>query len=164
MRARRTFAALTAAVGLTSAMAAARGQQPLPSFNVQAPSGAAAASVQLTRASQWVLVYIAPGHKPSHDLLEALGQWQVQANPARVVVIVRGSLADAAALIDKIRPDATAAPAWYADPSNAAWQALNLRSTPALIGVRDGVMQWTISGVLNDPKMVEPVIRNWVGQ
>ncbi len=164
MRARRTIAALTAAVGLTSVLAAARGQQPFPSFNVQAPGGSVAANAQLTRALQWVLVYVAPSHKPSHDLLEALGQWQVQADPARVVVIVRGSLADAATLIEQTRSDSTTSLAWYADSSDAAWQALNLRSTPALIGVKDGAVQWTISGVLNDPKMIEPVIRNWVAR
>ena len=161
MRVRRAFRIGTAGVVVASALVGAAGQQPLPAFSVLAPGGAAVSSVRLSPTPQWVLVYLTPGQKPCDDLVKALAGWQLP--PARVVVIVRAPLPAARTYVESMLPGESAAVAWYADPSDAAWQALNVRATPALTGVGDGTVQWTITGVLNDPGMVEPVIRKWVG-
>lgn len=147
---------------MASALLGAAGQQPLPTFSVLAPGGAAVSSVQLSPTPQWVLVYLTPGQKSSDDLVKALAGWQLP--PARIVVIARASLTDARAYVERASPAGPAPVAWYADTTDAAWHALQVRSTPMLSGVRDGALQWTISGVLNDPAMVEPVIRSWVRQ
>jgi hypothetical protein len=39
---------------------------------------------------------------------------------------------------------------------------LELKGAPALIGIDHGEVSWTISGVLNDPKALEFVVRKWV--
>jgi hypothetical protein len=31
-----------------------------------------------------------------------------------------------------------------------------------LIGVEDNMIKWSIAGVLNDPKMVDSVVRTWL--
>ena len=146
---------------MVSALLGAAGQQPLPSFGVLASGGAAVASGQLSPESQWVLLYVAPGQKPCDDLVKALAGWRLP--PTRLVVIVRAPLPAARTYVESLLPGALAAVVWYADPSDAAGQALNVRSAPALMGVGDGTVHWTITGVLNDPRMVEPVIRRWVG-
>lgn len=161
MRQGRAAAIWTAGVVMASALLGAAGQQPLPTFSVLAPGGAAIASGQLTLETKWVLFYITPGQKPCDDLVKALAGWQLP--PARVIVIVRAPLPAARTYVESLLPGAVAAVDWYADPADAAWQAMNVRSTPALMGVGDGTVHWTITGVLNDPGMVEPVIRRWVG-
>jgi hypothetical protein len=32
---------------------------------------------------------------------------------------------------------------------------------PALVAIENGRVAWTVTGVLNDPHAVEPIIRNW---
>jgi hypothetical protein len=162
MRLGRPAAIWTVAILVASALLGAAGQQPLPAFSVLAPGGGAVASPQLSPAPQWVLLYVTPGQRPCDDLLETLAGWQLP--PARIVVIARASLTDARTYVERASPAVPAPVTWYADANDAAWQALQVRSTPMLMGVRDGALQWTISGVLNDPSMVEPVIRSWVRQ
>jgi hypothetical protein len=93
--------------------------------------------------------------------LESLKWWSSPSFTNRTVVIVRGSAADAAVYVaaHAARDDA---PTWYADEGGSAGQALGVKSAPMLIGVQRGQIDWTISGVLNDPKAVESVIRKWV--
>jgi hypothetical protein len=42
------------------------------------------------------------------------------------------------------------------------WSALRLTGTPVLVGVKQGMIQWAISGVLNDPAALESAVKTWV--
>jgi hypothetical protein len=50
---------------------------------------------------------------------------------------------------------------WYADADSQAARALGLQHEPALVAIENGRVAWTVTGVLNDPLTVEPIIRNW---
>jgi len=58
-------------------------------------------------------------------------------------------------LRDRVRTD------MQADADQHASRALGLQHEPALIAVENGRIAWVVTGVLNDPSAVEPVIRNW---
>ena len=75
---------------------------------------------------------------------------------------MRGPSAAAAAYIAERLPPEAAAVAWYADETNDAARALEIQGAPVLVGVERGEIKWTISGVLNDPKALESVVRTWV--
>ena len=79
-----------------------------------------------------------------------------------MIVLIRGAVTDAAAYVEKNPPRKGATVTWFADAGDEAWQALELTGTPVLIGIEDGEMKWTIAGVLNDPKMVDSVVRTWL--
>jgi len=162
MRAKTAIGTLTLVVGLLGAGARAAEDGPLPAFRVLGPDGAPIASRQLTAESRWVMLYIAPGCAPCDDLLRATGTWQLQPRPGRIVVLIRGTVTDAAAYVEKNPARKVATVTWFADAGDEAWQALELTGTPVLIGVQDGEMKWTIAGVLNDPKMVDSVVRTWL--
>jgi hypothetical protein len=162
MRAKTAVGALMLLVGLLGAGARAAEEGPLPVFRVLSPDGRPIASSELTAQSRWVMLYIAPGCAPCDDLLRATGSWQPQALPGRIVVLIRGTLTDAAAYVEKNPPRRVATVAWFADAGDEAWQALKLTGTPVLIGVQDGEMKWSIAGVLNDPQMVDSVVRTWL--
>ena len=51
---------------------------------------------------------------------------------------------------------------WLADPDGAAWKALRLTGTPFILGIKDSQIVWSLAGVLNDPAVLESVIRSWV--
>jgi hypothetical protein len=161
MRAKTAIGTLTLLVGLLGAGARAAEDGPLPPFTVLGPDGAPVASRELTAQSRWVLLYIAPGCAPCDDLLRASSSWQPRAQPGRIIVLIRGTASDAAAYVERNPPRRAAAVTWFADAGDEAWQALKLTGTPVLIGVQDGEMKWTIAGVLNDPKMVDSVVRTW---
>ena len=135
---------------------------PLPAFTVLSPDGAAVTSKQLTTAQRWVLLYVAPGCAPCSDLAGAAGTWQPPGQPARIVVVIRGDVTESATLVERTHPRGKIAVPWFADAADEAWQALKLSGVPILIGVEDNVIKWSIAGVLNDPKMVDSVVRTWL--
>ena len=137
-------------------------RRPLPAFTVTSPAGAAVASAALSGQERWVLIYVSPDCRSCNRLLASLKEWQSPQLTSRTVVIVRGPSAAAAAYVTEQLPAEVAAIARYADEGDAAWQALSLKGTPVLIGVERGEIDWTIGGVLNDPKALESVVRKWV--
>lgn len=149
-------------LGLATTRLAGFEQRPLPAFTVSSAAGTPVPSTALSGQSRWVLMYVAPGCRSCDRLLRALKDWQSPQLVGRTVVVVRGRSAEAAAYIAQRMPAETAAVPWYADENNEAWQALELKGTPVLLGVDRGEIKWTLSGVLNDPKALESVVRTWV--
>jgi len=145
----------------TTAVAAYE-QRPLPNFNVTSAAGAPHASAALSAQPRWVIIYVTPGCRSCDRLLQALKDWQSPQLTTRAVVIVRGPSAGAAAYMAERMPSEASGIAWYADNNNEAWQALDLKGAPVLVGVEGGEIKWTISGVLNEPKSLESVVRTWV--
>jgi len=149
-----------ALVALASLPAVASAQRrPLPPFTVASTPGVVVPSSQLNGAERWLLVYVAPDSVTSERLLRSLDEWAA-ADGARVVVVAAGE----APVDPKVRSLLTASSAAvYADPDGNAARALGVTSLPALVGVASGALNWMVQGVLNDPRMVEPIVRSWLG-
>jgi len=159
---------LLAAGGLLVALAATRvaaiEQRPLPVFHVTTADGSLVSSAQFNPSGQWLLIYVAPGSPSCDRLLVALKGWVSPNLLERTVIVVGGSTDGAQAYLAKALPPEVGAIAWYADPQDEAWAALRLTGAPVLVGVKEKTIQWSISGVLNDPKVLESAVRTWVGQ
>jgi hypothetical protein len=112
----------------------------------------------LSTQPRWLLVYVSPDCRTCERLIESLKDWQSPNLASRTVVVVRSS--DAARYIAEHRSGFDVA--WYADLQDDAWRSLELKNAPTLLGVEGGEIKWTISGVLNDPKTLESVVRRWV--
>jgi hypothetical protein len=153
----RVLLLIAATVGVAGAE-----RRPLPAFTVTSPAGNGVTSAALSSEERWVLIYVSPDCRSCDRLLASLKEWQSPQLTSRTVVIVRGPAAAAAAYVAARLPAEVAAIAWYADERSEAWQALSLKGTPVLIAVERGEIDWTIAGVLNDPKALEPVVRRWV--
>ena len=153
---------ITMAFGSASAAADRR---PLPAFSVVTPAGAPIASSQLGGSGRWLLIYVKPQCPACDRLLAALDTWGVlQQGAARVVVVV----ADSPDVLEvRVRPlMATSGQAvqLYADANGQAAAALGVARAPVLVGVEGGLVDWTVAGVLNDPKTVETVVRHWLAR
>lgn len=140
----------------------AQQQRPLPAFTVVAPGGAAAPSQQLSTEQRWLLLYVTPGCPSCDQLVASLKEWHTPQLAARTVIVVRANAADAAAYMTAHLPVEAADVSWYADTTSSAWQALRLTGAPVLVGIESGDIKWSISGVLNDPNALEPVVRSWI--
>jgi len=156
----RVIVAAAIAAALCPRSAAAQQNRVLPSFRVVSSGGASVRGDALSAASRWLFVYIGDQTVPGDRLLRALDAWSV--DPSRVVVVVSGEVA---AIDSRVRPllgASGAAVAVFADSDGSAARAMGLTSAPALVGIVDNTVDWTVQGVLNDPAMVEPVVRNWL--
>ena len=161
MRVRAWICRALLLIAATASLAGAE-RRPLPAFTVTSPAGAAVTSGALSGQERWVLLYVSPDCRSCDRLLASLKEWQSPQLTSRTVVIVRGPSAAAAAYVAEHLPAEVGAIAWYADERSEAWQAFGLKGTPVLIGVERGEIDWTIAGVLNDPKALESVVRKWV--
>lgn len=151
-------AAITAA--LCPRLAAAGQNQPVPAFTVLATGGTPVRSDALTAAPRWLLVYVGRETVSGDRLLRAMDAWGI--DPSRAVVIVAGDAPSIDGRIRPLLPSIGASMSIYADVDGSAARALGLRSAPALLGIVDGTIDWSLQGVLNDPAMVEPVVRSWL--
>ncbi len=130
----------------------------LPSFTVTSSDSAAVASTALSTQPRWLLVYVSPDCRSCERLIESLKGWQSPNLTSRTVVVVRSSDVDRPIAEHRSGFDV----AWFGDWQDDAWRSLELKSALALLGVEGGEIKWTISGVLNDPKALESVVRRWV--
>ena len=134
-------------------------QGALPAFTLVSPAGAAVASSEISNEAHWLLIYVSTACGSCDRLLSALEQWRPTLPQGRIVVVIRGPRDDAQSYATR-HADAAGLP-WYADADQQASRALGLQHEPALIAVENGRVAWVVTGVLNDPSAVEPVIRNW---
>jgi hypothetical protein len=135
------------------------GQDALPAFTLVSPAGAFVSSSKLSNEARWLLIYVSTACGSCDRLLSALEQWRPTLPQGRIVVVIRGPR-DGAQSYATRHADAAGLP-WYADADEQASGALGLQHEPALIAVENGRVAWVVTGVLNDPSAVEPVIRNW---
>ena len=157
-------AAIAVVFAVVARQAGAIERRPLPTFQVAAFDGPMVASPQLAVDGQWLIVYVAPGCTSCNRLLAALKAWQTPGLLARTVIVVGGTTDGANAYLATALPPEVSAIRKYADPFASAWTSLHLTGTPVIIGVKDGTIWWSISGVLNDPRALESAVRTWVGQ
>lgn len=160
------FVAITFGVAMALvAVSAAADRRPLPAFSVVTPAGVPTVSTQLGGSGRWLLIYVKPHCVSCDRLLTALDTWGVlQQGAARVVVVVADSPESLEARVRPLMATSGQAVQLYADATAQAAAALGVGRAPLLIGVEDGLVDWTVAGVLNDPHAVETVVRNWLAR
>ena len=151
------FVGLALSVG--AGRAGAADQNAMPAFNLVSPAGVPVASSGLSNEVRWVLIYVSTACGSCDRLLSALDQWRPTLAPGRIVIVIRGSRESAQGYATR-HGDAAGMP-WFADAEQTGARALGLDHEPALIAIENGRVAWTVTGVLNDPQAVEPIIRNW---
>ena len=157
----RTAVATLLFVGAYASVAAIE-KRAIPSFSVTRLDGTIVDSAQLTAETQYVLLYVRPDCRPCDRLLALVKSASSPQLASRMVIVVNGDASAGAKYVGRQIP-ATAGPVtWYADTEGGGYRALRLTGMPALIGVKDGQMMWSIAGVLNDAETVESVVRTWV--
>lgn len=151
---------MMAFVGLVCAatLADAADKRPLPATRVQGVGGGQVSLDQAGPESR-VYVYITPESTVSRRFLVALRDWQVQA-PERITLVVGGPQAEAAAFAaaDHGLPGVQ----WLLDPERTFWADLQVTGVPTLFGVRAGLIEWRLAGVLNQPSALRGVVTSWV--
>jgi hypothetical protein len=133
------------------------------SFPLIDANGQGLDSARVFAAGARVIVYVVPGNEPGTRLIDALRVWS-QRDPAqwleRVQVIVAAPPAAAREWLGERWSEPGAR--WFADPSGDGWRALGLQGALAVVGLRDGRVEWQIDGVIADPTVVEPAIDAWI--
>jgi hypothetical protein len=161
---RLSAAVLVACVMSVGARLGADERKLLPAFTVVAPTGVSVASSQLSTEAHVLLVYVTPDCLACDRLIAALIDWQPTL-PANRLVIIIGAATDAARTYAQDRHmGGTGSLAWYADPLQAGASALGVQHMPALIAVDNDRVDWTVSGVLNAPSALEPIVRSWTAR
>lgn len=153
------FALIISLLGVSTGRAQALDQGVLPAFELVSPAGAVVSSSQLSSEARWLLIYVSTSCGSCDRLLSALAQWRPTLPPNRIVVVIRG--AREAAQAYAMQHGDAAGMAWYADADQQGGRALGLQHEPALVAIESGHVAWVVTGVLNDPSAVEPIIRNW---
>ncbi|MBS1818372.1 MAG: hypothetical protein JSU08_10610 [Acidobacteria bacterium] len=153
--------ALILGVVAAGGRAAAAAKPALPASVVQTVDGVPVALNDGVVDGQWLVLYVVPDSPPSVRLLDALRTWQVPALD-RVLVVVGGPAAPAATFARAQQQRGLDTVRWRLDGDRAAWTDLAASGVPTLFGVRAGVLEWRLAGVLNDPSALQSVVASWL--
>jgi len=157
-----TLASLVVALGPPSALAMPQG--PLPSFELAAADGARVSSVDWLGQEPWILVYATAGCRPCDDLLASLARLRTEGLVRRTVLVIAAPHGEARAYVQAALPTELRGLRWYADDQAGAWRALQLTGAPMLVGIRDGRIEWAISGMASDLERLGRVVSHWLGE
>jgi hypothetical protein len=130
---------------------------PLPAFDLTPLQGEAVPVASLAREGRWLLVYVSPHSGASRPLLLALEG--TEAPRPSLLIVVGSEPADAKAMAAGFEGRLGAA--WYADPDGRARRALGLTGVPVVLGLRDGSIQWTLSGGVSDRRTLRSILVSW---
>jgi hypothetical protein len=159
---KRTLFASMALLTLGGSITRAIERKPLPGFQVLASNGGAVTSQQLSQQPKWLIVYVTTGCPACDRLLDAIKAWQSPQLQVRTVLLVGGDPKVVPTYLSQRQASDPQLPSAFSDAQGQAWQALSLLSSPVVIGVQAGRIEWSISGVLNDPSALESAIKAWV--
>jgi hypothetical protein len=152
---KKTLPILAAALLAALSLGAAE-RRPLPVFELKGPGGVKTPSNALSTANRWVLIYVKTKSVPCDRLLQSMAAWKIPQSSTRTALVIGDAYEDAARYAEgKGFP-------WYADDEAMAWESLQLRGVPVLLGIEGGKIAWTLAGVLNDPAALESILRTWL--
>ena len=139
-------------------------QAPLPTFYLSVADGTRVSSVELLGQQQWIVIYATPGCRACDGLLASLGRVRTEGLLRRTLLVIGASPEEASAYVRQTLPKELRGLRWYADDRAEAWGALQLAGAPMLVGIRDGRVEWGISGALSDPAKLGGLVRSWLGE
>lgn len=155
-------ALLSVAIALAGATALhATERRPLPAFMLTSLGGQPVASTELPQDGHWLLIYVEPSCRSCLAVLNALRRDEHPGLSSRVVVVVAGSSTEQALALVAAAVDLSEA-AWLIDRDRSAGQALGLKHSPVVIGIRGSMIEWGLTGVLNNSVDVQSVLVSWL--
>ena len=145
---------------LLSIGAAAVEPVPLPDIQLTAADGSTVKSNALPSQGNWLIIYIQPRNQFSDNLLRLLKKDQYPTLAQHAVIIVGGSVDDLKTA--QIRFPELALATWYADTNKSAFGLMKLTGAPMILGIKQRMITWTLSGILSDVNVAKSILNTWV--
>lgn len=154
-----TILALTAMALAADPKASAK--KPLQAFQVQNSVGAVVNSTDLALTGNWLLIYVTANSRPSELMLSQMKP-DAYAPFADHIVIIVGGVSGPGLANWATKYDGVAGAHWYADPQRDAFKKIGLHGSPVEIGLKDGDMEWTLSGMTTDTASFQSTLLDWL--
>ena len=117
----------------------------------------------IARAGTRVVIYVPSDCVNCDGILKSLGSPELRALSSKIVVVV-GFGDPQPVLESRTRHPQLQQAAWFADSTGAVGQWLGPGSTITLLGIRDGIVEWSVGGVLTDARDLTTIITSWIQQ
>jgi hypothetical protein len=136
--------------------------KPLPEFQVllRGDSETRVSSLALSAEPQWLMVIMRPNCSDCRKLFSFFEDLAPELLQRVVLILQQDDQGKNEKLVAKY-PNTFAAP-WYTDPSETTVQALQLKGTPVVIGVKTGVMEWSLRGITPETETWQSILRTWI--
>jgi hypothetical protein len=125
--------------------------QTLPDFTLLSETNQPIKIKSLISEGKSLIIYVLPESLPAQHLINFLQ------NPSNALIknrsiLITGGLPKS----DSIGKITT-----YRDFEEQAVNALNVTGSPTILGIQNGTIEWTLSGILNNPETLENIINSW---
>lgn len=132
----------------------------LPAVPLVSITGATVSADQLGMEKKMLLVLVTKGNPVGERFLHFL-ESVPDLSADRVAIIVGNGDKEVVTAISQRHP--TLKVEWYPDPGEQLSKGLKLQATPVTLGVRSGLVAWTVVG-LRDEEKIEKMIRGWISR
>jgi hypothetical protein len=149
-----------AAVFCSSTTSRAIAPTPLPAFSVQALDGSTVSTTTWPLKGKSLLIFVRGNCRACGALLGHLNKKDYPELAGHTIIIVAGVGAAEVKTWSQLYPDLSAA-TWYVDPSKSAATALHLQGAPIILGLKDNVVKWALSGEMQQSKQQKSVLNTW---
>jgi hypothetical protein len=156
------FLLLFAIVGSSVAVHAIE-RSPLPALPLTGIEGGVVTTSQMAMRGAWLIVYVQPDCRPCESILTVATHERHPGLPDRLAIVVAGVTARELQALAARFPNLPRN-AWYADTNRTMFTRLRLTGVPVVLGLRDQMIEWGLSGVLPDASAVESVLASWVAR
>jgi hypothetical protein len=136
-------------------------QRALPPFQVQAPDGTKVGTGQVALPGRQALIYVDADCGTCAALFTALAGLDA-AEVEAVTFLVRGDGLSAASLMGRLTA-AMPNVRWFIDEHGSAYTALQLETTPVVLGLKSGRIVWARAGQVKAAASLNSALRSWLG-
>ncbi len=135
-------------------------RMPVPDITLVDRHGAARQAPAVARAGTWLLVVAEPGCTSCDVMLDAATAAASEAGGGVIVVLAGGAAADIEAASQ--RWPALAETSWFLADRTTVTEVFRLTTRGAIVGVRDGTVEWSLSGVITNPADLRTLCGAWL--
>lgn len=153
--------AIVVAAWATGERAGAIEQRALPPFQVQAPDGTQVGTGQVALPGRQALVYVDADCGSCAALFAALAGLDA-AEAEAVTFLVRGDGLAAASLMSRLTASMPNV-RWFVDEAGTAYTALQIQTTPVVLGLKSGRVVWARAGQVTAAASLNAALRSWLG-
>jgi hypothetical protein len=140
-----------------------REPMPLPDFEITSLEGQPVRTGQFALQDRWLLIYIKPSCTLCESLLHILKEDPSPAAFERVIVIAGGMNTEDLQNVAENFSELDQA-SWYSDLTYQYFMELKLKGAPVVLGINQGIVAWSIQGVLPNTRDLRSILTSWINR
>ena len=158
---RITIFSLLLVLSMSAGASAQSDARLLAPFTVYDSQGTAVQSAAIAAAGRVTLLFVRPSCRACEQVLGVLARLDAPNVTTNLVIVIQAPVEQAAAFATHKVPVELQSVRWFADADASAWNAMDLKGVPVLVGVENSRIAWSYNGA-PARTLLDSLMRKWL--